>query len=71
MMRGYMADLIEKTFNPFFSQVYVIPHDLKGDGILSGAREDLIAAMNTLICNINGSDETDYDGEYAVALQAM
>ena len=31
MMRDYMAELIEKTFNPFYSQVYVIPHDLSGD----------------------------------------
>ena len=68
MMRDYMAELIEQTFNPFYSQVYVIPHDLTGDGVLS---ESLISAMNGLSCNIDGNDETDYDGEYAVALNAL
>ena len=71
MMRGYMAELIEETFNPFYSQVHVIPHDLTGDGVLSGSREYLISAMNTLSCNIDGNDETNYDGEYGIALEAL
>ena len=33
MMRDYMAELVEKTFNPFYATVYVIPHDLSGDSV--------------------------------------
>ena len=47
-----MGELIEKTFNPFYSQVYVIPHDLTGDGVLTGEHEDLISTLMVMMKQI-------------------
>ena len=63
--------MVETTYNSGQVDVYVVPHDLSGGGVISGSCKDLISAMNTSTCNIGGSDETDYDGEYAVALNAL
>ena len=71
LMKEYMSDLIEKIYNPGQMTVNVVVDDTSGDNVISGGRDELIAAMGNLECASDAIDETDYDDDLTLAFNSL